>query len=433
MRVSVFGLGYVGCVTAACLARDGFEVIGVDVNPEKVHAVERGRAPVAEPHVGEMLVHALGAGCLRATTDPRTAVLESDVSLVCVGTPPSVKGDLDLSHVFAVMDEIGAASAHKAQPHVVILRSTVPPGTTARCRDRLRAAAPNGTPSIAFNPEFLRESTAVADYDDPPFVIIGADDDVAETAVRRLYASVQAPTYVTDFAAAELVKFVCNAWHATKVSFGNEVGRLAKAYGADGRRVMDLVTKDVKLNVSPVYLRPGSAYGGSCLPKDLGALIRLAHVRDVSVPMLRAIPRSNTAQVSQVVQAVLRGGTRRVAVLGLAFKARTDDLRGSPAVAITKQLLAEGCDVRVYDPLVRAGRLTGANLHYIRNNLPHFERLLVAAPEDALADAQVAVLMHLGDDMRATLTQLGEGIRVVDAVGLVAGTPPVRDYDGVGW
>lgn len=433
MRISVFGLGYVGCVSAACLARDGFDVVGVDSNAQKVESIRRGEAPIEEPGLTEMVRTGVAAGRIGAMADLRAAVNDTEISVVCVGTPLSPSGALDLTHVLGVMADIGRAVADKGRDHQIVLRSTVPPGTTARCREILDQSGARTLATLIFNPEFLREGLALKDYDAPPFVIIGARADGGEGTVRRLYASVDAPTYIVPWETAELLKFACNAWHATKISFANEVGRIAKAYGTDGRAVMDLMVKDTKLNVSAAYLRPGSAFGGSCLPKDVAALAQMARLAGVSVPLVEATQESNQEQIRQIAAAVLRGQPRKVAVLGLSFKHGTDDLRGSPAVAVVKQLLGEGCEVRVFDPFVRAGRLTGANLAVIRATLPHFEALLYDDPSEALEGAEVALLNHSGGSVSEAVRRLGAGIRIVDAAGYFACRPTGVEYDGIGW
>ena len=376
MRISIFGLGYVGAVTAACLARDGHHVIGVDVNADKVAGVAAGRSPIVEEGLDGLLARAVADGRIDATTDARAAIGATDVSMISVGTPPLANGEPDLQYVMRVCAEIAEAVKVLGKAHVVVLRSTVPPGTLERCAELF--AAEGADVHLAFNPEFLREGSAIRDYDTPAYTIIGTTDAVAEREVRALYASVAAPVIVVEPAVAEMIKYVANAWHATKIVFANEVGRLAKAFGVDGRDVMEVIAGDTKLNVSPAYLRPGFAYGGSCLPKDVGALLAQARGHDVPVPLLGepagqqrpAGRRSRSGRCSPPA----RGAS---AVLGLAFKPDTDDLRESPAVPLVKRLLGEGCEVRIYDRDVNKARLMGTNLAYIRANLPHFEALLV--------------------------------------------------------
>lgn len=433
MKISIFGLGYVGAVTAACLARDGHEVIGVDVSPEKVALIGAGESPIVEPELGQLLAEGAATGRILATTDAEKAVVASDVSLISVGTPPTERGETDLSYVFNVCKDIAVAVRRKATPHVIVLRSTVPPGTLERCHNLLRDVAGAESVHLAFNPEFLREGSAIRDYDLPPYTIIGTEDPVAEAAVRQMYAKVEAPVIVAKPAVAEMVKFVANTWHAAKVTFANEIGRIAKAFGIDGREVMNIIVQDTKLNVSPTYMRPGFAYGGSCLPKDLSALLYCARVMDVPVPLLSTIPASNNFQVELAAQEVLRSGARRIAVFGLAFKPGTDDLRESPAVLLVKRLLGEGCQVSIYDKAVQQARLVGTNLAYIQRNLPHFEALLVTEPQQALEGAEMAVVTYATSEFRQVLLDAPKGTRILDLAGIF--TEPIKelDYHGLAW
>ncbi|MGF1496351.1 MAG: nucleotide sugar dehydrogenase [Elainellaceae cyanobacterium] len=433
MRISIFGLGYVGVVTAACLARDGHEVIGVDVNPNKVALVNDGKSPIVEPGLDQLLTDGVRSGRIRATTDADEAVWASDVSLISVGTPATDRGEPELGYVFNVCKEIGAAIYRKSTSHVVVLRSTVPPGTLAQCAHLFRETARVNSVHLAFNPEFLREGSAISDYDQPPYTIIGTDDAIAEQTVRQMYAAVDAPVIVSLSAVAEMVKYVANTWHATKVAFANEIGRIAKGFGLDGRDVMDIIVQDTKLNVSPTYLRPGFAYGGSCLPKDVSALLACARRMDVDVPMLSTLPLTNQLQIELSAQEVMRLGARRIAVLGLAFKPKTDDLRESPAVLLIKRLIGEGCEIKIYDRAVHQAWLVGTNLAYIQRNIPHFEALLVAEPEAAIADAELVIVTHATSEIRQLLLSAPKGTRVLDLAGVF--TEPVEDIEryGITW
>ena len=434
MKVSIFGLGYVGAVTAACLARDGHQVMGVDVSADKVARVTRGESPIVEDGLPELLAVGARSGRITATVDAVAAVAETEVSMISVGTPPDENGVPDLSYVERVCREIGAAVAAKRAAHVVVLRSTVPPGTTQRCVRIVADAAGDGGPvHVAFNPEFLREGSAIRDYDQPAYTVIGTDDAVAERAVRELYAAVDAPVHVVPPAVAEMVKYVANTWHATKIGFTNEVGRVAKAFGVDGRQVMQLIAADTKLNVSPVYMRPGFAYGGSCLPKDVNALLHYAAELHVTTPLISAVPVSNQVHIEQAAAAVLRHGRRRVAVLGLAFKPGTDDLRESPAVPLVKRLLGEGCEVRIYDRDVHTARLMGTNLAYIRAHIPHLEALLSDTVEDCLAWSEVVVVTYASDEFAKAICDGGQTRPVVDLAGLFTEPPAGCEYDGIAW
>lgn len=434
MRVAIFGLGYVGVVTAACLARDGHDVIGVDVNPDKVAAVAAGVSPIVEPGLAELLRSGTAAGRIHATQDAAAAVAASEISLVSVGTPSSDDGSPYLGYVFKVVSEIAAAMREQGEDHVVVLRSTVPPGTLARCAQLIAEEAGAVPAHLAFNPEFLREGSAIADFNEPSYTVIGAMDERAEAAVRGLYSAVDAPFVCVRPEVAEMVKYVANCWHAAKIGFANEIGRVAKGFGVDGRDVMRIIAQDTKLNVSPAYMRPGFAYGGSCLPKDVRALLHYAQAMHIPMPLLAALPASNQEQVEAASHLVLSSRPQRVAVFGLAFKSGTDDLRESPAVPLVKRLLGEGCEIRIYAPDVSRPRLMGANLEYIRAVIPHFEHLLVEEPLDAARWADVVVLTHPQQEFTATLDALEGPKRVVDLAGVVADQPPERfEYDGIAW
>jgi GDP-mannose 6-dehydrogenase len=431
--VSVFGLGYVGVVTAACLARDGHEVVGVDVNADKVTAIAAGKSPIIEPGLAALLSDGVAVGRVRATTDFEAAVRDTDASLISVGTPSSSRGGPDLSHVMAVCAQIADVLAVKSAPHVIVLRSTVPPGTLAQCADVIRDKAPDAQVGFAFNPEFLREGSALADFDRPAYTIIGTADAGAEAAVRGLYAKVDAPVLVVPPEVAEMVKYVANCWHAAKIGFANEIGRIAKSFGVDGRTVMDIITQDTKLNVSPVYMKPGFAYGGSCLPKDVRALLFHANERGVQVPILAGLPVSNQLHIDAAADLVLRTRPKRAAILGLAFKSNTDDLRESPAVTLTKRLIGEGCEVRIYAPDVYEARLMGTNLAYIRENIPHFEHLLIDDAAAAIDWADVVVVTHPQAQFTEALEHTPAGTRIVDLAGVFAGDPQLGEYDGIAW
>jgi GDP-mannose 6-dehydrogenase len=359
-------------------------------------------------------------------------VADSDISLICVGTPPQRSGAPDLRYVLRVCEEIGAAVRDKGREHVVVLRSTVAPDTTSRCREILTQTCGDLPVHVAFNPEFLREGCAVKDFDEPPYTIIGTDDAAAERALRELYAAVKAEVVVVDPAAAELLKWVANAWHATKVSFANEVGRVAKASGVDGREVMGLIVRDHKLNVSPVYMRPGFAYGGSCLTKDVAALLAHGGQLGLHLPLVRSLARSNAAHVDAAVAMVLALRPYRLGVLGLSFKPGTDDLRESPAVPLVERLLSEGCAVRIYDRNVRQGLLRGTNSAYIREHLPRFEALLVDSPAEVVSWASVVVVTHASGEFATALRDAPESITVVDLAGIEISPNGGRSH-GIAW
>ncbi|HEV7842066.1 MAG TPA: UDP-glucose/GDP-mannose dehydrogenase family protein, partial [Pyrinomonadaceae bacterium] len=392
MRLSVFGLGYVGCVSAACFAREGHEVIGVDVNPTKVGIINEGRSPIVETGVGELIGEMRGAGRLRATTDSAEAIANSEVSLICVGTPSHANGSLDLTYVKRVCQEIGAALERKTSRHTVVIRSTMLPGTIESVviptLEVYSGKKVGEQLNVCINPEFLREGTSLKDFYAPPFTLIGAEDEETAMIVRRLYSGIDAPLYIIGIKAAEMVKYSCNCFHALKVSFANEIGNICKGLGIDSHQVMEVFCEDTKLNLSPYYLKPGFAFGGSCLPKDLRALQYKARELDVETPVLRAILQSNRLQVERGVELVLRTGSKRVGVLGFSFKAGTDDLRESPLVAVAERLIGKGYDLRIFDPEVNLSRLIGANKRFIEESIPHIGNLMVTSCAEILAHAQ---------------------------------------------
>lgn len=435
MKVSIFGLGYVGCVSSACLADAGHEVIGVDVNPLKVEIINSGRSPVVEPGVGELMAKAVEAGRLRATTETREAVLETDLSLVCVGTPGRDNGSLDLTYVKRVCQQIGEALAAKQRYHIVAIRSTMLPGTiettvlpTLEVYSGKRAGLDFG---VAVNPEFLREGTSIYDFHHPPFTLIGADDEDAAGPVGRLYAGIDAPLIRTRIKEAEMVKYACNAFHALKVTFANELGNLCKSLGVDSHRVMEVFCKDTKLNLSPAYLKPGFAFGGSCLPKDLRALMHKAKEMDVETPLLGSILASNRHQVERAVDLVLKSGRKRVGVLGLSFKPGTDDLRESPMVTMIEALIGKGLQLAIYDREVELARLYGANKEYIEREIPHISSLLCSELDDVIAHSEVIVIGKKSDEVRTRSADLNHGRMVIDLVRLIE--PENSAYQGICW
>ena len=396
MRIAVFGLGYVGSVSAACLARDGHEVIGVDVDRGKVDRVNAGDAPVEEPGLSELLEQQTREGRLRATLDGASAVKRTDVSLITVGTPSRSDGSVDFSIVVDVARSIGEALSETRSPHSVIVRSTVLPGVLEdhvipvleassgeRIGERIR---------VGNHPEFLRETTALRDYDDPPFILVGTGDPVVAEQVDAFYPRTDAERIVTDSRTAAMVKYACNALHALKVDFANEIGVLAGELGADGREVMRIACLDRQLNISPAYLRPGFAFGGSCLPKDVRALARFAQTRAIRAELLESILPSNEAHLRRGLDRVLEIGSRNIGLLGLSFKSGTDDLRESPQVWLAEQLLGRGYELRIFDPDVSVSRLVGQNQAYVERHLPHLARLLAKSLEDVLHHAELLIL-----------------------------------------
>jgi GDP-mannose 6-dehydrogenase len=437
VRLSVFGLGYVGAVSCGCFAQDGFDVTGVDVNPLKVEQINAGRTPIIEEQIGDIIADAVRSGRLRATTDVFTAVQQSEISIISVGTPSRANGSLNLSAVERVSEQIGTALARKPADHLIVVRSTVMPGTV---RDVVVPALERSSGkrlydgfSVCFNPEFLREGSSVRDHYDPPFTLIGRSRDEDGDRAAALYAKVRGEVIFTDVETAEMVKYVCNAFHALKITFANEMGLIARAMGVDSHAVMDLVCRDTKLNISKRYLRPGFAFGGSCLPKDLRALIYRAAELDVEVPMTRAILDSNRRQVERAVRLVLDGGRPRVSMLGITFKAGTDDLRESPLVAITETLIGKGVDVRIYDSQVSLARLTGANKEFIERELPHLTSILTDSLAEAVAHADVVVVGNNSVEFTDLLHLLRPHHRVLDLFGIVSLAYSGAIYQGITW
>jgi GDP-mannose 6-dehydrogenase len=433
MKISVFGLGYVGAVSAACLAADGHTVVGVDTNPVKADLLNQGRAPVIEAGLGELVADGVRAGRLRATTDAEEAVASTDLGFVCVGTPSRGNGSLDLTYLRRVAGDIGQAIRHRRSPLVVVVRSTVLPGTTRQVLlpDLERAA---GQPvAVAVYPEFLREGTAIRDYHEPPKVVLGALDPVVRELVTPVAARPGAPLLQTDLELAEMAKYADNAWHALKVTFANEIGSLAKAQGLDGQAVMEILCADTKLNLSPVYLRPGFAFGGSCLPKDVRALRYQGRALDLDLPVLNAILPSNAQQLDRAFQLVTDAGARQVGVLGLAFKAGTDDLRESPMVELVERLIGKGFDVRVYDANVNLAKLVGANKSYILDQIPHISELMAPSLEEVLDHARTLVIGNGDPAFRAAAEHPRPGQRVVDLVRVVDRRSDGSGYDGICW
>ncbi len=423
MRVSIFGLGYVGVVTAACLARDGYQVIGVDVNPEQVALVAKGEYPISEPGLAELLRQGVESGKIEATTDVQAAVIGTEISLISVGTPPLERGEPDLSYVIDVCKKIAVAVQQQGVPHVVVLRATVPPGTLERCQDLMKRLAGEGLIHCAFNPEFLREGSAIEDYDCPPYTIIGSESAVAKQAVAQLYARVQAPMVFVKPAVAEIVKYFANNWHITNVNFANEIGKIAKAFGVDGREVMNLIVQDQKWNLSPAYMHPGFAYGDSCLPKDLGEPVYYTHSRDVFIPLLNTIPVTNDLQIELALQEILCSQVRRITILGFAFKASTDDLRDSPTVPLVKRLLGKGYQVKIYDPTVFEACLMGENMTCIQQHLPNFPDLLVAKYQEILEGAELAIVTYKTSEFEQILLSASPQIKILDLAGIFTKKP----------
>lgn len=437
--ISVFGLGYVGTVTAACLAHMGHNVMGVDLSAIKVEAMEAGRSPIVEPRVGTLIAEAHAAGRLHATSDSAHAVMNSEISFLCVGTPSLRNGKLDLGHIEPVCREIGEVLRTKNSFHLVVLRSTVLPGTAETivvpALEKASGKKMDKDFGVCVNPEFMREGTAVADFLEPAMTIIGAAHGYHSGMLREIYKWAPGRIFETSFRAAEMTKYVCNAWHAVKVSFANEVGTLAKELGVDAEAVVEIFTADTKLNISPTYLKPGFAFGGSCLPKDVRALNYRAKELDLDLPLFRAIMPSNEEHLERAVAMILATGKKKVALLGLSFKAATDDLRESPQVQLAKRLLGEGRDLKIWDDNVSLGHLIGSNRQYIDEVIPHVGSLLCPDLESAISEAEVVVIGTRGIDRGVLGRTIKPGQIVIDLVNLEKSRriEHTGSYEGICW
>ncbi|GLK87708.1 GDP-mannose 6-dehydrogenase [Pseudomonas turukhanskensis] len=426
MRISIFGLGYVGAVCAGCLSARGHEVVGVDVSTAKIDLINNGKSPIVEPGLEALLQQGIETGRLRGTTDVAAAIRDTELSMLCVGTPSKKNGDLELDYIESVCREIGFVLREKTTRHTVVVRSTVLPGTVKNvvipiledCSGK-KAGVDFG---VAVNPEFLRESTAIKDYDHPPMTVIGELDKESGDALESLYSELDAPIIRKDIEVAEMIKYTCNVWHAAKVTFANEIGNIAKAVGVDGREVMDVVCQDKTLNLSQYYMRPGFAFGGSCLPKDVRALTYRAGQLDVEHPMLGAIMRSNVAQVQNAFDIIASHDKRKVALLGLSFKAGTDDLRESPLVELAEMLIGKGFDLSIYDSNVEYARVHGANKDYIESKIPHVSSLLNSDFDQVVDGSDIIVLGNRDERFRPLAQHAPEGKQVVDLVGFMKHT-----------
>jgi GDP-mannose 6-dehydrogenase len=437
-HISIFGLGYVGAVSAACLADNGHQVIGVDVNPTKVDMINRGQSPVDEEGMADLICQGVRAGRIQATTDAAAAVAKTEVSFICVGTPSNGNGSLNLEYVDRVSADIGRALREKDDYHVIVARSTMLPGSTEevviRALEEASGKVSGRDFGVCFNPEFLREGSSIKDFYDPPYTVVGGDDPRAVEAVRQIYAMLDAQFIVAPLRVAEMVKYAANAFHALKVSFANEIGNICKEQDIDSHQVMEIFGKDTKLNISPAYLMPGFAFGGSCLPKDLRAIIYHSRHLDLSAEVLEAILPSNRRQIDRAFKMIKRTGYKRVGVLGLSFKAGTDDLRESPLVELIERLIGKGYQVLVYDRNVSLAHLHGANRAYIEKEIPHIASLMRDSVRDVVIDSDVIVVGNRAAEFSQALDHTGPDQVVVDLVRLMDSPNgmPAR-YEGICW
>jgi GDP-mannose 6-dehydrogenase len=432
MRIAIFGLGYVGSVSAACLAAAGHDVIGVDVEPQKLELLRNGRSPVTEPQLDEWLAAGVTAGRIRVTADTAQAVRDSEVSLICVGTPSRRNGSLDSRYLERVLEDIGGALRGRTSYHVVAVRSTLLPGVLEGqlipLLERASGRQVGADVGVCVNPEFLREGSAIEDFQHPPFTVIGQLEARAGDVLAGLYAHLNAPLHRVRPDEASMVKYASNAYHAIKVAFANEVGALSEHLGVDGRQVMRIFCEDRDLNISPRYLRPGFGFGGSCLPKDLRALNHVAKELDVATPLLGSVLHSNDAHIRRVVDTVLDSGKRRVVLLGLSFKSGSDDLRESPFVTVAEALIGKGLMLRVCDPDVAVGQLVGRNLAYIAERLPHVAQLLGDNWEPLVAEADVVIIAKRIAEAEALAAAVQPHHMVIDLVGIDALPGAIRPW-----
>ena len=434
--ISVFGLGYVGCVSAACFAGEGHRVIGVDVSKAKVDQINAGRSTIVEEGIAELVAKVVASGLLSATTDVAVAVAGTDISLVCVGTPSRPNGSIDLAYVVRVSQQIGAALKLKGKWHTVVIRSTVMPGTIDTHVIPAIEAASGLKHGVGFavcsNPEFLREGTSIKDFRDPPFTLVGSVEPKHAEPVVALYKNVAAGCHVVALRVAETIKYACNCFHGLKVGFANEIGNLCKVMGVDSHEVMRLFCEDKKLNISTVYLRPGFAFGGSCLPKDLRALVHRGRVEDVPMPILEAVLDSNKRQIERAFHMVMAGGSKRIGILGLAFKAGTDDLRESPTVALVELLLGKGCQVSIHDRDVARANIIGANREYVEREIPHLWSLMCEDTAEVISKSDTIVIGNSSKEYQ----ELGEALNgkmVVDLARAIKGRMSGERYQGICW
>jgi GDP-mannose 6-dehydrogenase len=437
-RISVFGLGYVGAVSMACLARDGHRVVGVDIDQTKLALIRSKKSPILEEGIQELMRDVVDSGRVSVTHDARAGLAASELSFICVGTPSAANGSQDLSAILRLAEELGRALRDKREFHTFVIRSTVQPGTVEEKIEPIlerESGKKSGVDfGLCFQPEFLREGTSIRDYDHPPYTIVGGNCEAAVNAVRDVFAHLDARFLVTSIRVAETLKMACNAFHALKITFANEVGRVSQALNIDSHEVMRLVCSDTRLNISPAYMKPGFAFGGSCLPKDLRALTYIARQHDIELPMLGSLLTSNRAHVDHAVDMVLAMGRPKVGMLGLSFKTGTDDMRESPLVAVAKRLIGEGCELRIFDPEVQLSRLLGANRSFIDAHIPHLGSLLTASIEDMIGPSDVVIVGLQQGALNDSLQRLIRPEQtVLDLVNL-----PNRDllhckYHGVCW
>ncbi len=438
MKISVFGLGYVGAVSMACLARDGHELLGVDVDPVKLDLIKSGRSPIIEDGIQQLMQQVVAAGRVRVTSDAAEALATTELSFVCVGTPSNPNGSQDLSALLRLADQLGAALKSISDFRTIVVRSTVQPGTVDELiKPRIEAASGKIAGkdfALCFQPEFLREGSSIKDYDNPPYTIVGSNSDEATKCLREVFGHLPCDFVVASVRVAETMKYACNAFHALKVTFANEIGRLSQSVSVDPHEVMGLVCRDTRLNISPAYLKPGFAFGGSCLPKDLRALLYMGKQQDVTTPLLSSLLPSNRVHIDHAIAQVLARNQRHVGMLGLAFKTGTDDLRESPLVALAEHFIGKGLKLRIFDPDVSLSRLMGANKRYIETTIPHIAEVMSSSIEDMMSTSEVVVVGLGSKPLNERIVELARpGQYILDLVNMAGRDGLKAEYQGLCW
>ena len=437
MKISIFGLGYIGTVSAACLAEDGHDVIGVDTSQVKVDLINSGKSPVVEKDVNELIEKNVKAQTIKATHSTKEAIFNSDLSFVCVGTPSQPNGSLDLTYVATVCEDIGKSLKEKDSFHVVVMRSTMLPGSMENLviptLERFSGKKIGVDFGVCINPEFLREGTAVYDYLNPPKTVIGESDPKAGDALVAIYEKLPCALIRTDLNTAEMVKYTDNVWHAVKVVFANEIGNISKSLGIDSHKVMDIFCQDTKLNLSPYYLKPGFAFGGSCLPKDVRAINYKARALDIELPLINSLIRSNQKQIDKAIEIIMRYKYKKIGILGFAFKAGTDDLRESPLIELIEVLSGKGYSLKIYDKNVNIARLTGANLDFINHHIPHIASLMKETLSEVTEESEIIVIGNNSKEFESVLPKLNKNQVVIDLVRIDTNLEKNYQYEGICW
>lgn len=436
MKISVFGLGYVGAVSCACFAKMGHQVIGVDVSELKIKLINSGKSPIVEKDLDEYIEEGISNGKITATNNVENAVHNSDISIVCVGTPSQINGNIDLTYIYRVCNEIGEAIKSKNGFHTVVIRSTVVPGTIKQCAQIIEDVSGKKHEvdfGVASNPEFLRESTAIEDFWNPPYTVIGTLCEQSEKQLVKLYSDIDAPIFTLKPEESEMIKYANNNFHAVKVTFANEVGNICKELGVDGQKVMEVVASDKKLNLSSYYMKPGFAFGGSCLPKDVRGLNYRATTLDLKTPLLSSLMNSNNYQVERGLQLIYNTGKRKIGFLGFAFKAGTDDLRESPIVEIIETLLGKGYELSLYDSNILLSRLMGKNKDYLTGHIPHINRVLKESVQEVIATSDVIVFGNKSEEFKQALNNIPEDKTIIDLVRIDKTRITKDNYVGICW